>query len=91
LTPSTEQVQLYPNPSSTGEEVFVRLPNDEVSEFAINIVDSKGDLVADFQIQKQSYATLTMEVAAGCYLIRVTWTNYLGESQTEILKWIKYD
>jgi hypothetical protein len=91
LTPSTEQVQLYPNPSSNGEEVFVRLPNDEVSEFAINIVDSKGDFVADFHIQQQSFATLPMELAAGCYLIRVTWTNYLGESQTEILKWIKYD
>lgn len=88
---STEHVQLYPNPSSVGEEVFVRLPNDEVSEFDINIVDSKGDLVADFQIQQQSYATLPMEMAAGCYFVRVTWTNYLGESQTEVLKWIKYD
>jgi len=91
LIPSTEHVQLYPNPSSTGEEVYVRLPNDEVSEFDINIVDSKGDLVADFQIQQQSYVTLPMELAAGCYFVRVTWTNYLGESQTEVLKWIKYD
>jgi hypothetical protein len=91
LTPSIDQVQLYPNPSSTGEEVFVRLPNDEVSEFAINIVDASGGLVADFFIQQQSYAILPLELAAGCYLIRVTWTNYLGESQTEILKWIKYD
>jgi len=91
LIPSTEHVQLYPNPSSTGEEVYVRLPNDEVSEFDINIVDSNGNLVANFQIQQQSYATLAMEMAAGCYFVRVTWTNYLGESQTEVLKWIKYD
>jgi len=91
LIPSTEYIHLYPNPSSIGEEVYVRLPNDEVSEFDINIVDSKGDLVADFQIQQQSYATLAMEMAAGCYFVRVTWTNYLGESQTEVLKWIKYD
>jgi hypothetical protein len=82
---------LYPNPSSVGEEVFVRLPNDEVSEFDINIVDANGNLIADFQIQQQSYATLPMEMAAGCYFVRVTWNNYLGESQTEMLKWIKYD
>jgi len=91
IIPSTEHIQLYPNPSSTGEEVFVRLTNDEVSEFVINIVDASGGLVADFTVQQQSYANLTMEVAAGCYLIRVTWTNYLGESQTEMLKWIKYN
>ena len=91
LIPSTEHVQLYPNPSSVGEEVFVRLPNDEVSEFEFNIVDANGNLIAEFQIQQQSYATLPMEMAAGCYFVRVTWNNYLGESQTEMLKWIKYD
>jgi hypothetical protein len=91
LTPSTEQVQLYPNPSSFGEEVYIRLPNDEVSAFSVNILDANGNLVADFHITQQSYATLPMELASGCYFVRVTWTNYLGESQTEILKWIKYD
>jgi hypothetical protein len=91
LTPSTEHVQLYPNPSSVGEEVYVRLPNDEVSEFGINIVDANGSCVADFHIKQQSYVVLPMELAAGCYFVRVTWTNYLGESQTEMLKWIKYD
>jgi NDP-sugar pyrophosphorylase family protein len=91
LTPSTEQVQLYPNPSSVGEEVYVRLPNDEVSEFGINIVDANGSRVADFHIKQQSHVTLPNEFEAGCYFVRVTWTNYLGESQTEMLKWIKYD
>ena len=91
INPSAEQVQLYPNPSSVGEEVFVRLPNDEVAEFSMNIVDAKGNLVADLEVQQQSYANLPMDVSAGCYFIRVTWLNYLGESQTEMLKWVKYD
>jgi choice-of-anchor B domain-containing protein len=91
IIPSTEYVQLYPNPSSVGEEVYIRLPNDEVSEFSINVVDAKGDLVADLEVQQQSYANLPVDLAAGCYFIRVTWTNYLGESQTEMLKWVKYD
>jgi choice-of-anchor B domain-containing protein len=91
IIPSTEHVQLYPNPSSIGEEVFVRLPNDEVSEFDVNIVDAKGNLVANLEIQQQSYAHLPVDLAAGCYFIRVTWLNYLGESQTEMLKWVKYD
>jgi choice-of-anchor B domain-containing protein len=91
IIPSKEQVQLYPNPSSVGEEVFVRLPNDEVAEFSMNIVDAKGNLVADFEVQQQSFANLPNDVSAGCYFIRVTWLNYLGESQTEMLKWVKYD
>ena len=91
IIPSTEHVQLYPNPSSVGEEVFVRLPNDEVAEFSMNIVDAKGNLVADLEIQQQSYANLPKDVSAGCYFVRVTWLNYLGESQTEMLKWVKYD
>jgi choice-of-anchor B domain-containing protein len=91
IIPSTEHVQLYPNPSSIGEEVFVRLPNDEVSEFDVNIVDAKGNLVANLEIQQQSYAHLPVDLAAGCYFMRVTWLNYLGESQTEMLKWVKYD
>lgn len=91
LTPSTEHVQLYPNPSSVGEEVYIRLPNDEVTEFDVNILDANGNLVADFHITQQSFATLPMECAAACYFVRVTWANYLGESQTEMLKWIKYD
>jgi choice-of-anchor B domain-containing protein len=91
IIPSKEQVQLYPNPSSVGEEVFIRLPNDEVAEFNLNIVDAKGNLVADFEVQQQSFANLPNDVSAGCYFIRVTWLNYLGESQTEMLKWVKYD
>jgi choice-of-anchor B domain-containing protein len=91
LIPSTEHIQLYPNPSSVGEEVFVRLPNDEVAEFNMNIVDAKGNLVADFEVQEQSFANLPKDVSAGCYFICVTWLNYLGESQTEMLKWVKYD
>jgi choice-of-anchor B domain-containing protein len=91
LIPSTEHVQLYPNPSSVGEEVFVRLPNDEVAEFNMNIVDAKGNLVADFEVQEQSFANLPKDVSAGCYFICVTWLNYLGESQREMLKWVKYD
>ena len=91
LIPSTENVQLYPNPSSFGEDVFVRLPNDEVTEFSINVVDAKGDLVADLDVKQQSYENLPTDLAAGCYFVRVTWTNYLGESQTEMLKWVKYD
>jgi choice-of-anchor B domain-containing protein len=91
IIPSKEQVQLYPNPSSVGEEVFVRLPSDEVAEFNLNIVDAKGNLVADFEVQQQSFANLPNDVSAGCYFIRVTWLNYLGESQTEMLKWVKYD
>jgi choice-of-anchor B domain-containing protein len=91
IIPSKEQFQLYPNPSSVGEEVFVRLPNDEVAEFSMNIVDAKGNLVADFEVQQQSFANLPNDVSAGCYFIRATWINYLGESQTEMLKWVKYD
>ncbi len=91
IIPSTEHIQLYPNPSSVGEDVFVRLPNDEVSEFSINVVDAKGDLVADLEFQQQSYGNLPLNLSAGCYFVRVTWTNYLGESQTEMLKWVKYD
>jgi choice-of-anchor B domain-containing protein len=91
IIPSKEQVQLYPNPSSVGEEVFIRLPNDEVAEFNLNIVDAKGNLVTDLEVQQQSYANLPKDVASGCYFIRVTWLNYLGESQTEMLKWVKYD
>ncbi|MEY3844165.1 MAG: hypothetical protein RL293_587 [Bacteroidota bacterium] len=91
LTPSTEHVQLYPNPSSVGEEVYIRLPNDEVSAFSLILVDANGKIASAWNVQQQSYATLPMELAAGCYFVRVTWTNYLGESQTEMLKWIKYD
>ncbi len=91
IIPSTEHVQLYPNPSSIGEDVFVRLPNDEVSEFSLNLVDANGKIASVLNVQNQSYVTLPMELAAGCYFIRVTWLNYLGESQTEMLKWIKYD
>jgi hypothetical protein len=91
LIPSTENVQLYPNPSSVGENVFVRLPNDEVTEFSINVADAKGDLLAELEVQQQSFENLPIDLAAGCYFVRVTWTNYLGESQTEMLKWVKYD
>jgi hypothetical protein len=82
---------MYPNPSSVGEEVYIRLPNDEVSAFSLNLVDANGKIASALNVQQQSYATLPKELAAGCYFVRVTWTNYLGESQTEMLKWIKYD
>ncbi|MFM6934460.1 MAG: choice-of-anchor B family protein [Flavobacteriales bacterium] len=91
LIPSTDQVQVYPNPSSFGEEVFVRLPNDEVAAFHLNVLDASGNQLLDTDIQEQSYASLPMDFAAGCYFIRVSWLNYLGESQTEVKKWIKYD
>lgn len=88
---SSEHVQLYPNPSTLGEIVFLRLPKDEASEFEVSIDDACGNVVADFQVHEQSYATLSQDFAAGCYFVRVTWMNYLGETQTEMLKWIKYD
>ncbi len=91
LVPSLEHVQLYPNPSSLGEEVLVRMPNDEVTEFNVSIVGANGNTIADFHVQQQSYAQLPEELAAGCYFVRITWINYLGETQTEMVKWVKYD
>ncbi|MFZ9587540.1 MAG: hypothetical protein ACO29U_08045, partial [Crocinitomicaceae bacterium] len=74
-----------------GEEVLVRMPNDEVTAFNVSIVGANGNTIADFHVQQQSYAQLPEELAAGCYFVRITWINYLGETQTEMVKWVKYD
>lgn len=88
---STDHVQLYPNPSSLGEEVFVRMPKDDQETFDVRIYDAQGRKITAFTIAHQSYTKLPAMDAAGCYFVRVSWTNYLGESQTETLKWLPYE
>jgi hypothetical protein len=74
---------VYPNPVAEGGIVTIKLNVDDFEDVEISIYDLFGKIVETKAIEKQSYAQLSLNLAAGIYIIRVRYTDYSGDPVME--------
>ena len=75
----------YPNPTEKGDNIILRSPNDEISNFELRLYSATGELIHESAYSQQSYATLHANFSSGIYFLEITYENYLSET-TKVTK-----
>lgn len=86
ITPNP--VTIFPNPSSAGSILQISLSDKSIDAFSIYIYNLKGQLVFTESITGQTYAELNHQLAVGTYQLKIQYTNYLGDQQFLVEKFI---
>ena len=71
---SPQEAQCYPSAVFSGETTVVRLQNDKVSEFSIELLDARGKRVFRKNVSGKSYTDIKMDVSQGTYFVHVEYT-----------------
>jgi hypothetical protein len=66
---------VFPNPLDSESPLTVRLPEGVASSFSIRIVSAMGAVVHQSEIDDQTYVSLNLDLAAGCYTLEVGLNN----------------
>jgi choice-of-anchor B domain-containing protein len=78
---------LYPNPTwQTDDFVVLRSANDKLSDFKVSVFNSIGELIHQESVQYSSIYTLKKPTSQGIYIIKIEYTDYLGELKGKTLK-----
>ena len=67
----------YPNPVTSGEQVIVRMTDDQISRFNITLSDQTGKEILKKEIIDNSYVAITLNVAQGTYFIEIQFPEEL--------------
>ena len=71
LVSEQEELFIYPNPLSKGEQITLRLPSDVSTSFRIRLFDEKGAIIKEVASLDQSYAQLTLPFSSGTYVLEL--------------------
>ncbi|MFN5031786.1 MAG: choice-of-anchor B family protein [Flavobacteriia bacterium] len=78
--PANDDFLCYPNPTEKGDNIILRSPNDEISNFELRLYSATGELIHESAYSQQSYATLQANFRSGIYFLKITYENYLSET-----------
>lgn len=78
-SPVDEQLDIYPNPVSSGDPLTIRLNEDEFYNLKVKVYDLNGKLIREQYIIDQSYVQLALSLSAGMYVLHVQYFDYLGD------------
>jgi hypothetical protein len=73
-------VQLYPNPTGTGNEVILKIANNKQSR-NVNVYNAVGSKVSSHRIEKEQQQITFTAPSTGIYFIEVEGTG-------KLLKWV---
>lgn len=79
-TQAIDNFLCYPNPTEKGDNIILRSPNDEISNFELRLYSATGELIHESAYSQQSYATLQANFSSGIYFLKITYENYLSET-----------
>ena len=79
-TQAIDDFLCYPNPTEKGDNIILRSPNDEISNFELRLYSATGELIHESAYSQQSYATLQANFRSGIYFLKITYENYLSET-----------
>ena len=85
--PLTEEIVIFPNPSSSDESCTFSIPNDAKDPQLI-VIDMFGKIVWEPNFLNSSIVTLDKNFSSGMYCVQFKFTNYLGERETQFKKLI---
>lgn len=73
----TENVNVYPNPVSSGQQIFIELKNDLGKRFQIQMIDGLGKLISKENIyETNGFANFIIpHFSSGIYYIRIILSN----------------
>ncbi len=77
--PSPETFLVYPNPVETNEMIYIRTPNDKISNFSVSILDLNGRKLIEEHFENQTFAHLYPAIASGTYTVKICYLDYLGQ------------
>lgn len=81
MNESTEEFSIYPNPVEKQNELIIRSPNDEISNFTLQIMDNFGKLIYKETSSEQSFLSIKANFLSGIYHCEFTYYNYLNDLQ----------
>ncbi len=79
-TQAIDDFLCYPNPTEKGDNIILRSPNDEISNFELRLYSATGELIHESAYSQQSCATLQANFSSGIYFLKITYENYLSET-----------
>ncbi|MFT6244775.1 MAG: hypothetical protein ACJAXI_001544 [Crocinitomicaceae bacterium] len=81
---STENsFDVYPNPAIEGGSITVKFNVEIFEDLEVAIYDLFGKIVESKSIIDQSFAQFNLDLASGVYVVRVCYTDYLGDEILE--------
>jgi choice-of-anchor B domain-containing protein len=80
-----EAFTIYPNPVTKGGNAVVRIPED-ISVADWLLFDGTGRHIRSGSVVDSSYFTVDGGLSAGVYYLKVSYTDYLGDSKSETLR-----
>lgn len=80
---SSDDVEIYPNPIAGDGSITVKLNVEKFENLQISIYDLVGNKVDGQSVIGQSYAQFSLDLAAGIYVVKVSYTDYLGDQILE--------
>lgn len=77
-----DELSVYPNPISSGQNLSIKLEVEEFSDFKLQIFDYLGKLVENRSVVDQSYDKFSVNLSNGMYLLKASYQDYLGKEIT---------
>ncbi|MDC1385721.1 T9SS type A sorting domain-containing protein, partial [Crocinitomicaceae bacterium] len=74
---------VYPNPAIEGGSVTIKFNVEIFEDLEISLHDLFGKIVESKSIIDESYAQFNLDLASGIYFVRVSYTDYLGDTILE--------
>lgn len=71
----SEELQVYPNPIESGDQVVVRLSDGTSSSFSVRVLSATGAIVHQISVEAQTYVAFELPLAAGCYTLEAALSN----------------
>ncbi|NRA11229.1 MAG: choice-of-anchor B family protein, partial [Crocinitomicaceae bacterium] len=72
-------IDVYPNPIVGNDALTVKFNVEIFEDLEISIYDLFGKLIESKSIENQTYAQFSLDRAACIYVVRVSYTDYLGD------------
>jgi len=76
---------VYPNPALTGENITIKLNDDEINSFTATIYNSIGQKIHSESFSEQNYGQLKIDVSAGLYSVQIIYTDK-WEEEIKVVK-----
>lgn len=80
LSSSDKPLLIFPNPSETGNTITIKLSEDAIKAFTLNIYDASGRIVLSEDVVGQNYVEIRNTLlSGGTYTARVQYPDKLGD------------
>ena len=91
LSNSDRPILIFPNPSETGDMISIKLANESIKAFSLNVIDPSGRMIYEADVVNQNYVELrNLHLASGAYTVRVQYPDQLGDQVIVFDRFVVY-